>query len=308
MTEDVTPGLLKKIKKEFDYEFNNNQSIISLYEKVKEGTATYKEANMFAIEIGDILAKAFQNNLSSDVLPDGKMYYNIAKRIIEPMLKNNFDLIVEVTDKVQTALNKSISIRMKAITPKFNNDRVEGIINKVSSADKYDEVSWVLDEPIKNFTQNIVDNAIQLNAKFQYDSGLNPKIVRKLAGNCCDWCKQVVGTYTYPNVPRDVYRRHQRCRCTIEYHVGKFKQDVHSKRWYGQDSNRMTVKKLLQMDDNELTDKEKKVKKQLLNKTSAEYEKKRKEERIQRYMELQKVSHRRASNRLTRLKNQGLID
>ena len=63
--EDITPGLLKKIQTDFNNQFDNSKVIAGLYAKVRDGTATYLEANEFAIEVGDILAGAYQNNLSS---------------------------------------------------------------------------------------------------------------------------------------------------------------------------------------------------------------------------------------------------
>lgn len=230
--EDITPDLLKKIQEDFDKQFDNSKVIAGLYTKVQDGTATYLEANEFAIEVGDILAGAYKNNLSSDVLPDGRMYYNIAQRIIDPTMKNNYSLIIDVTNQVQKSLNEAAHIGIKAITPELNQDRIDKIIDRVSDAEQYDDISWILDEPVKNFSQSIVDDAVRVNADFQYKAGMSPKIVRKLAGGCCDWCRAVAGTYTYPDVPKDVYRRHQRCRCTVEYNPrdGKI-QNVHSKKW-----------------------------------------------------------------------------
>ena len=103
--EDITPDLLKKIQDDFNNQFDNNKVIAGLYEKVRDGTATYLEANEFAIEVGDILASAYKSNLSSDVLPDGRMYYNIAQRIIDPTMRNNYSLIADVTNQVQKSLN-----------------------------------------------------------------------------------------------------------------------------------------------------------------------------------------------------------
>lgn len=243
--DDITPSLLSAIQTDFQEMFDKSSIISSLYAKVRDGTATYVEANEFAIETGDILAKVFSNNLSSAVLPDGKMYYNIAERIIGPMMSNNYDLISEVTQQVQSLLNKSASIGIKAIKPELNQDRIDGIINKVSSIDHYDDVAWVLDEPIKNFSQSIVDDSIRENAEFHAKSGMKSVIVRKVAGNCCDWCKEVAGTYTYPdNVPRDVYRRHQRCRCTVDYVPKNGKvQNVHTRQWRTEEEISMIEKR-----------------------------------------------------------------
>ncbi len=230
--DDITPELLKKIQDDFQSRFNKSKTISGLYTKVRDGTATYKEANDFAIEVGNILAAAYMNNLSSDVLPDRKMYYNIAKHILDPTMKHNYDLITDVTNQVQKSLNEAAHIGIKPITPKLNQDRIDGIINRVSNEDNFDDVAWILREPIVNFSQSIVDDSIRANAEFHGKSGMSPKIVRKLAGGCCDWCREVAGIYIYPDVPKDVYRRHQRCRCTVDYHPGDGKvQNVHSKKW-----------------------------------------------------------------------------
>lgn len=236
--EDIAPGLLKQIKQDFQSQFDKSKIISSLYEKIRDGTATYAEANDFALEVGDILAGAYKKNLSSAVLPDGKMHYNIAKRVIDPTMVNNYDIISSATVQVQDALNKAADIGIKPITPELNQDRIDGIVNRVSDADSYDDISWILDEPIKNFSQSIVDDSIKVNSEFHAKSGMTPKIVRKLTGGCCEWCRAVAGNYTYPDVPDDVYRRHQRCRCTVEYFPGDGKiQNVHTKEWRTQENS-----------------------------------------------------------------------
>jgi len=187
------------------------------------------------LRVGDILAEIFEMDISTDILPDGKMYYNIAERVVGTMMKNNYDIITDVASEVQKALNEKAGIGIKAIQPELNQDRIDGIVNKLSEADAYDDVSWLLGEPIVNFSQSIVDDCIKANADFQYRAGLSPKIVRTSTGKCCDWCNQVVGTYEYhkvKNTGNNVFRRHRYCRCTVEYVPGDGKkQDVWTKEW-----------------------------------------------------------------------------
>ena len=38
------------------------------------------------------------------------------------------------------------------------------------------------------------------------------------------------GEYEYPDVPKDVYRRHENCDCTVEYISAGKRQDVWTKR------------------------------------------------------------------------------
>lgn len=245
---DIAPELLKEIQEDFNKQLEQNQRIAKIQSKIDDGGATYKEANEYAIEVGEMLASAFQNNLSSAVLPNGRMYYNIAQKVIRPNMLNNYDLVTTVTNNIQAALNKAANIGIKAITPQLNEDKVDGIVRKVSNAEQFDDVATVLNEPIVTFTQSIIDDAIKANAEFQSKAGLQPKIVRTMAGGCCKWCQEVAGTYRYPDeVPKDVYRRHQNCRCTVEFHPKDGKvQNVHSKQWFSQkESDKIELRKLV---------------------------------------------------------------
>ncbi len=238
MNKDIVPELLGKIQSEFKNKTAKSEIIRRKIAALNNNKATHKDSNEFAVEVGKILADVFKDEITSDVLPDGKMYYNIAKRLIEPNMKNNYDLVSDYSRNVQEVLNKESNISLKAIKPELNQDRIDGIVNKISDYDDFNQGKWLLDEPIKNFTQSIVDDTIKTNAEFQYKSGLRPKIIRKEVGNCCPWCKEVVGVYEYPDVPKDVYRRHQRCRCTVDYVPGDGKkQDVWSKKWTDLDEN-----------------------------------------------------------------------
>ena len=94
------------------------------------------------------------------------------------------------------------------------------------------QLSRVLHRALSNMSQSMIDRYIEKNAQFRYDAGLSPKIIRTSSGHCCEWCNQVAGKYSYPDVPKDVYRRHDNCDCTVEYYNSKdgYKQDVWDKK------------------------------------------------------------------------------
>ena len=232
MAKDIAPELLEKLQKSFSEKFNNNKKIDKILSTIQDGKPTYSEINELSIEVGDILAEVFKENLSSDILPDGRMYYNIAKRTVEPMMINNYEIVVNNAVIVQELLNQQAGMRIKAQVPKINQDRIDGIINRLDYEEVFDDIKWILDEPVKNFTQAVVDDLIQKNAEFHQGLGLKPIVKRIVRGDCCDWCRQVAGDYEYPSVPKDVYRRHRYCRCTVEYDPGNNKkQDVWTKQW-----------------------------------------------------------------------------
>lgn len=232
---DIAPELLKKIQDDFRKKFDSSQTIRKLYEKVKGGSTTYKEANEFAIEVGEILAGSFKSNISSASLPDGRMYFNIANRIIRETLQNNYELVSDISMKVQEALNKTAGIGIKPIKPKLNEDKVKRIVDIVSGKENYDDIAYMLGDPIVNFSQSVVNDTVRENADFQYQAGLSPKIRRTSTGKCCEWCDKLAGVYDYEDVSNsgnDVFRRHERCRCLVEYEPGNGKrQNVYTKKW-----------------------------------------------------------------------------
>lgn len=220
MVKDVLPELLREVRAEFEAEYGKSEVVRRAFETLKAKKATYATANDFAIELGEILSKALGASVSADKLPDGKMYYNIAKRLMTDMLGMNYELVSNFSNDVQKSLNDEAKIGLKVQTPELNQDRIDGIVNRLDSEDKFEDVKWLFGEPIVNFTQSIVDDSIKVNAEFHEKAGLRPKIVRTSVGKCCKWCQSLAGSYDYPNVPHDVYRRHQNCRCTVNYKPG----------------------------------------------------------------------------------------
>lgn len=230
--KDIVPELLEKVQSDFEKEISSSSIFKKAIKAVKNGTATYEDANAFAELIGDTLANAIKTNISSDVLPDGKMYYNIADRIVGATLKQNYELVSDYAKDVQTILNKKAGLNVKGIKTTFNKDKAKGIINRLATEELFENVEWILQEPVVNFTQSVIDDSVKTNADFHHKLGLKPRIERISTGKCCEWCNTLAGIYSYPDVPKDVYRRHRFCRCTVEYDpaTGK-RQNVHTKKW-----------------------------------------------------------------------------
>lgn len=232
--KDIAPELLKKLQESFREKFKNSEKIKLLNKKLANGNVTYKEANEMAAELGDILTKVYSENLSTSILPDERMYYNIGQRVIGPTMAQNYELMSEYAKETQTIINKSCGLGIKGVKSELNQNRIDGIIDKLDR-DSFEKTKWLLDEPIKNFIQSIVDDTVRINAEKHHMLGLSPKIIRTEVGDCCKWCKAVAGVYDYESVKdtgNNVFRRHRFCRCTVEYAPGNNKrQNVHSKAW-----------------------------------------------------------------------------
>lgn len=247
MNSDIVPELLDEIQKDFAKQYKANKRVVRIRGLLKSKEATYKEANEFAVECGEMLANSFSKFITPDSLPEGRLWYNIASRVLEPTLHKNYSLITDITNQVQTAFNEKNGVGFNPVTPAFDTNRLNGLVDKVSNAENYENVQWVLGEPVVNFSQAVVDDAIRDNAQFHYQAGLQPKIVRTLDYHetrttrvgkrivkytvPCRWCENLAGEYDYPYVPSDVYRRHENCRCTVEYVADGKRKDVWTKQY-----------------------------------------------------------------------------
>lgn len=247
MVKDLVPDLLAEIKDEFNQGVLDSSVLEALLTKLSKGKANYLDANDYAVELGEILSKALRGSVTASKLPDGKkMYYNIAKRLLEDVLEANYDKISKYSERVQEILNGEAKIRVTVQRPNLNQDRIDGIINRLDSEPDFDSVSWILGDPVVNFSQSIVDDFIRANAEFNFKSGLHPKITRTIVGKPCKWCKSLAGSYDYPDVPDDVYKRHSNCRCTVDYHPGSGRrQNVHSKKWSAEKRSAAEKRKLI---------------------------------------------------------------
>ena len=230
--EDIAPEILESIEKDFANRLKNNKTLIDFKKLLEEGKADYKALQTTAHAVGNDLAKSFRENISKDILPNGKMYYNIAQKVVDPMLIKDYNLIADMAVEVQTKLNQNVGIKIKAQKPPLNQDKVDGLVNKLTSYDDYDKAKYLLGESVINFTESVVDDAVKENALFHAKSGIKATIERIANSEACDYCAKLVGEYTYPEVPDGVYSRHRACRCLVSYTPGNGKrQDVHSKKW-----------------------------------------------------------------------------
>jgi hypothetical protein len=64
MAQDIAPEILEAVEQSFRRNLENNGKIRKLRALLEKGEATYEEADQFALEVGQALAKAFRDNVS----------------------------------------------------------------------------------------------------------------------------------------------------------------------------------------------------------------------------------------------------
>lgn len=231
--QDIAPALLESIRADF----------LRLLGDAAPSAAAYPAALDYADLVGGALAEAFRLHLSADTLPDGRMYWNIADRVLRPLLEEDHALVADAAAAVQQQLNEAAGLRLLAQRVPVDEGRIDGILNKVCAAEHYEDVAYMLDEPVRTFSRMAVDDTLKANVQFQGRAGLRPRVVRRTTGSCCEWCSRLAGSYDYPHVPADVYRRHERCRCKVEYDPGDGRrQNVWDKKWT-EDSETLQARK-----------------------------------------------------------------
>jgi len=229
---DIAPELYEDIQKRFQKKLNKAGSHVKdIRKKLEAGTATFRDADLYAVEVGSMLSESMMEVLQLDQMPNGQFYYNIANRTLGQSLQDGYGLVSSVAVEVQEELNQANGIGLKAITPEANKERINGLVDKAVEAPDQETLNKLLKAPVENVLMSAVDDTVKVNAQYQSKAGLQPIIRRTTVSKCCDWCEGLAGIYKYPDdVPDDVYRRHQNCRCTVEYVGAGKRQDVWSKK------------------------------------------------------------------------------
>ena len=131
MAADIVPELYEQIKAEFEKNMESSEQIQSILKSLEAETATGKDMCVFSRLVGECAAAALESNLTSEKLPDGHLYWNIASRIIEPLLKEIHKIVMAAATQQWESSDKKNGIGMKCIEIGFPEDRIKDLVNKI---------------------------------------------------------------------------------------------------------------------------------------------------------------------------------
>ena len=166
--KDIAPELLERIRADF----------LALLGDAQQEADTYTAAAAYAELVGSALADAFRRNLTADILPDGRLYWNIADRVVRPLLEEDYARIADAAAAAQQALNRQARIGIAPQRAVLDADRVNGLLNKLAEAERFEDAAWALAEPVRTFSRMAVDDVLKANVDFQGRAGLRPRVVR----------------------------------------------------------------------------------------------------------------------------------
>nr|DAG51890.1 MAG TPA: minor capsid protein [Caudoviricetes sp.] len=228
---DIGAELLEKIRAYFKKKCQGDAYIQSVLGKVAAGTAQMEEISLLSQSIGFRASQAISEFVNVAALPDGKMYYNIADTILSGVLKDNYEIINSAAAECQLALDRKMGINIEPQRAPYPAERVQAAAGAASAPDISEEkMVRRMTSTTENITRSFYDDYVETNVKYRSEAGLECFIIRSDHGGCCKWCAALAGKYRYPEeVPKDVYRRHDNCTCTVTYTNGRKAQDVWSK-------------------------------------------------------------------------------
>lgn len=236
---DVVPGLNESVTTTFRSLMSRDRTVARINNRIRDGTATLTDAHKYAERTGVNLSQALQKHITANTLPDGKFYYNIANRTVRPALRRNYELVNETAAEIQEIVDDLEGIGMDAVMADFPEERVTGLIDKITEAEDVESaLRWLL-EPIINTSESFADDYMKANAAARYKAGLSVAIVRTAESGSCKWCRSMAGSWDYGDEPKDVYRRHEFCRCAVTYQDGRSAQNVWSKKQWESSAEEM---------------------------------------------------------------------
>lgn len=230
--EDIGKELCERVREVFEQRNSSNSFLVRLKDEIARGTATMRDTSLYSQTLGINLRRAIKEVVTPDELPDSTLYYNIAHSILEPLLRDTYEDVNAVCAEVQRKLDDKVGIHLASQKADFPAERVRAACGSASTRDTAEHGIEVLERTSENITAAFSDDYMKANADFRSRAGLDTYIERRDDGKCCEWCSKLAGRYSYPDkAPRDIFRRHDNCGCTVEYVCSKGRQDVWSKKW-----------------------------------------------------------------------------
>lgn len=200
---------------------------------------TPEEVHDLAVLYSETLSDVLKRNIKPSDLVNGKLPKETANESIAPLMRILHERVDEASYKLQLAVNKRKQIGTKPLHSDFDAGRVEGILNRLVS-EYFEDSSWLLVAPVENFGLNTISSFCEKNLEASARAGVPMGLTRKSELGACPWCLALAGEYSYP-APRDVYRRHENCRCVTYTNYPKGTQDVWSKETFSNDTKDFQV-------------------------------------------------------------------
>ena len=143
MTKDVVPELLEKILAEYEKQIEANQFISSFLKRLEKETAKDTDVSLYGDELGECASKAFLKYITPENLPDGKLYWNIAERVINTLLTDVYNRVNGAADSVQKVNDERDNIHIKPQHEPYPEEQIRRLVDKAIEVYKKGTDEWI---------------------------------------------------------------------------------------------------------------------------------------------------------------------
>lgn len=193
----------------------SNKRAQELLGMINAGTGTYATASEYAAIVGDCLAAVLREYAPTTDISEWDI-----ENLIPKSLGLDHSIVVEACQTVQETLYADAGLGLNYVEPFFDRDRAYGIVTELQNNPEFVNIADTFYDQLANFSQNVVDESIRSNASVMSRAGITSRVIRVAEHGACPWCRALQGSYNYEDVKgtgNDVWRRHENCRCTIDY-------------------------------------------------------------------------------------------
>jgi hypothetical protein len=223
---------IEQVAAAYEKLLRQNGRIQALEKKLSEGTITMKEG----AELNSLRARAFGRALSGKVLGIAQ---GEREGTCTALLRKGCSDADELAQAAQRAALARQGLNLTPPTADFEEERARKIGHSLEDTTVPDET---IQRRARSATENMLNSQYDRNMKKGADTcasaGLKTYIVRDPGSGCCKWCDEVSGKFVYGSEPKDVYRRHDNCTCTVTYESGRVRQNVWSKQTWSKEQER----------------------------------------------------------------------
>lgn len=197
--------------------------------RIDKGKATLADTAALSDRAADLLGEVF----GAEVLDIPE---DVREAVCEGLLREQYDSTMSTCDGVLEALDSAQGLHLTPQHPGFPLERVQQLASSLNDPNaKPETIRRRASKPVATVAKSFHDSYIRINAQTRHDLGIKCYLDRVAAPGCCAWCTGIAGRYVYGDHPKDIFRRHDNCSCTVTFENGRQRQDVWSKRTWEAD-------------------------------------------------------------------------
>ena len=216
----------EQITAEYERRIKTDSRLAALRKRLESDKVTLKDAHDYVDRTAEIFGECF-----------GRRVLDIAQGEREgtctALMRDRIQNVDETSESAQSAVLARQGLNIRPKSEAYPEERIFKLAHSLEDPTATDEqIERRADSASATVMRSRFDENMKKGAKTCAEAGLKTYIVRDGSSKCCEWCAGISGRYAYGSEPKDVYRRHDNCSCSVVYESGRGRQNVWSKQYW----------------------------------------------------------------------------